>query len=203
MPLVQTEQNIPLSPATWWRRYNHFSHCYGFRKLLWWTVCKNTSQKMVLHHHQKRSSLGWELRVRHIVYSVNQPLQLHPWHHTVEHHFFPCLLIYYQNFCADAARICSEFHCMYTPYICNFITLLDRKKSVHLEENSTCSHEDPTDSMSPPISIYVFIWIINTLKAHCKPSTPFGRRVSTKWSKANCTDKMLNFSLRRFTCSTN
>jgi hypothetical protein len=77
------------------------------------------------------------------------------------------------------------------------MTMLDRKKSVHLEENSTCSQEDPTDSMFPPVSIYVFVWIINTLKAHCKPSTPFGRRVSTKWSKVNCTDKMLNFSFRR------
>lgn len=40
MPLVQTEQNIPLSPAKWWRRHNHFSHCYGCRKLLWWSMCK-------------------------------------------------------------------------------------------------------------------------------------------------------------------
>jgi len=46
--------------------------------------------------------------------------------------FFHCLLIYYQNFCADAARICREFHCMYTSYICNFMTLLDGKKSVHI-----------------------------------------------------------------------
>jgi hypothetical protein len=114
--------------------------------------------------------------------------------------FFHYLLIYYQNFCADAARICREFHCMYTPNVCNFMTLLDRKKSVHLEENSTCSQEDPTDNMSPPVSIYVWVWVINTLKAQCKP---FGWRISTKWNKVNCTDKMLNFSLRRFTCSSN
>lgn len=71
--------------------------------------------------------------------------------------FFHYLVIYYQNFCAHAARICREFHCMYTPYICNVMTLLDRKKSVHLEENHACGQEDPTDSMSPPVNIYIFV----------------------------------------------
>ena len=49
-------------------------------------IVQNISQKMVLPHQQKSSSLGSELRVQHIVYSVIEPLQLLPRLHTVAHH---------------------------------------------------------------------------------------------------------------------
>ena len=73
-------------PATWWRRHKNTFHIVMVLEIVMVDIAQNTSQKMVLHHHQKCSSLGSELRVRHIVYSVIQLLQLLPWHHTVAHH---------------------------------------------------------------------------------------------------------------------
>jgi len=133
----------------------HFSHCYGFRNFYGGHCAKYQSE-----NGSTPSSETFKSWIR--VESLTHCLFCHPASPVASMasycgtSYYHCLVIYYQNFCADAARICKEFHCTCTPYICNFMTLLDRKKSVHLEENSTCSQEYPTDSLSPPVSIYVF-----------------------------------------------
>jgi hypothetical protein len=92
---------------------------------------------------------------------------------------------------------------MYTVYICKLWHCWTERSQFTWKKISLVVRKNLPTVLSPPVSIYVFVWIINTLEAHCKPSTPFGRRVSTKWSEVNCTDKILNFSLKWFTCSTN
>jgi hypothetical protein len=144
-------------------------------------IVQNTSQKMVLHHHLNLQVLdqSWESDTLFILSSspsssIHSILQWHIFYH--------CLLIYYQNFCSDAARIYREFNCMYTLYICKLWHCWTERIQFTWKEIPLVVRKILLTVLSPPVSIYVFVWIINTFKAHCKPSTPFGRRVSTKWS---------------------
>jgi hypothetical protein len=103
MSVIQTEQNILLSPAAWWRRYNHFSQCSGFRKFLWWTLCKILVRRWFYTIIQTFKS--W-IRVESLTHCLfchpaPQVSSMASYSGTL---FYHCLLIYYQKFLCRCSK---------------------------------------------------------------------------------------------------